>query len=220
MNDRPETIAFCWKRLPHWEVAKGRYFVTIHLAGAIPQVGQRRIRTLRADLDRAVANGQDGLRQYRAIFREMENWLDRADTVAHLRHPHLTAAISGAIRHREQNGTWTVFNYVIMPNHVHLFFRLGDSRSPVPQAAARGQGLGDLIQARSQGHLASRASLGTASSASDLRGFTNKFKPYSTQRFGWAGCGRGGSRLRGRISLLRGPRRGGGTDAVPAYVGQ
>jgi hypothetical protein len=37
MIRKPETIDFWVGRLPHWEVVDGRYFVTIHLAGAIPE---------------------------------------------------------------------------------------------------------------------------------------------------------------------------------------
>ena len=43
MIRKPETVAFWRDRLPHWEVADGRYFVTLHLAGAIPAEGQERI---------------------------------------------------------------------------------------------------------------------------------------------------------------------------------
>ena len=39
MSRKPETIAFWRGRLPHWEVAEGRYFVTIHLAGAMDASG-------------------------------------------------------------------------------------------------------------------------------------------------------------------------------------
>ena len=48
MIRRPETIDFWGGDLPHWEVVDGRYFVTIHLRGAIPQAGFRRIRELAA----------------------------------------------------------------------------------------------------------------------------------------------------------------------------
>ncbi len=43
MTRNPETIDFWVGRLPHWEVVDGRYFVTIHLSGAIPEAGHHRI---------------------------------------------------------------------------------------------------------------------------------------------------------------------------------
>jgi hypothetical protein len=128
MRDRPETIRFTRKRLPHWEVANGRYFVTIHLKGAIPDPGLRRVRALREQIDRAVANGQDGLEQRRAIFREMEHWLDCAPQVSHLADERVAAMVVDAIEHRQRQGLWTMYSYVIMPNHIHLFLGLGRSR--------------------------------------------------------------------------------------------
>jgi putative transposase len=130
MRDTPQTVAFSWRRLPHWQVAGGRYFITVHLAGAIPAAAQDRIRAMRADLDAAVAHGQEGLRQRRAMFREMETWLDRAAPVEHLRQPQVAEMLTEAILHRERTGVWTVLSYVIMPSHVHLFLSLGTSLAP------------------------------------------------------------------------------------------
>ena len=139
MNDKPQTISFYRKRLPHWEVTGGRYFVTLHLAGAIPEEGQQRIRQISADLEQAVAQGLDGHRLHRAVFREMEEWLHRAESVKYLCQPQIAEMVLDTIRHRENNNCWTMFNYAVMPNHVHLFFRLGNDR-PLPQVAAPGAG--------------------------------------------------------------------------------
>jgi REP element-mobilizing transposase RayT len=129
MTERPETLRFYRKHLPHWEVERGRYFVTIRLKGAIPQVGMRQIESLHAEMEVAVKNGQDGLRESRAIFRKMEHWLHRAEAVTYLRNPQVAAIIEEAIRHRVNAGIWRMFSYVIMPNHLHLFFSLGDEET-------------------------------------------------------------------------------------------
>ena len=50
MSRKPKTIAFWTCRLPHWEVEDGRYFVTLHLAGAIPAVGRARIAQIVGEL--------------------------------------------------------------------------------------------------------------------------------------------------------------------------
>jgi len=125
MHDRPETTRFLWRRLPHWEVARGRYFVTIRLAGAIPEAGEARIRELSDELHHALANGQAALRLRRAIFREMEGWLDRAGAANYLADGRVAGMIAEAIRRRERDSTWQVFDWVIMPSHMHLFVRLG-----------------------------------------------------------------------------------------------
>ena len=124
MRDRPETVAFWRGRLPHWDVAEGRYSITVHLAGAIPSGGRERIRALGAQLERAVANGQDSLDLQRRISGEMEHWLDRAPTVAHLTVPAVAQMTCDAIDHRIKSGIWKVYEYVLMPSHVHLFLRV------------------------------------------------------------------------------------------------
>lgn len=127
MNRQPRTLDFWCGRLPHWEVEDGRYFITIHLAGAIPQQGVQRLRQLSHDaarIDNRAAS--DWLRIQRMIFQEMERWLDRAEFISHLRHPQIAAMVCEAIEHRHQRCEWNVLEYVVMPTHLHLFCELGD----------------------------------------------------------------------------------------------
>ena len=124
MIRKPETVAFWRGRLPHWEVVEGRYFVTVHLAGAIPQQGQDRIRALAAELD--ILSQRDAgsqLKVQRRVFAEMEARLDRAEGVAHLRQPKVARLVMEAIAFRERR-IWNMFEYVVMPTHLHLFFEL------------------------------------------------------------------------------------------------
>jgi REP element-mobilizing transposase RayT len=126
MTRKPETTAFWVARLPHWEVAEGRYFITIHLAGAIPAAGRQRLMELAAQA-RAIAqrNSPQWLAAQRAIFREMERWLDRAAWNPALRQPELAAMVVEAIDRRAARGDWNVFEFVVMPTHLHLFAELG-----------------------------------------------------------------------------------------------
>lgn len=173
MNNRPETIRFYRKRLPHWEVADGRYFVTIRLKGAIPEAGMRRVRELRTRHDEAVANGQTGLEERRAVFREMEHWLDCAPTVDHLTRPEVAAMVVDAIAHREQQGLWTVYSYALMPNHIHLFFAV-DTPSEVgtPSAPA----------SVCSGNAPTGQSLGSAHLLSPLEAVLHDFKCHTARR--------------------------------------
>lgn len=129
MTRKPETIAFWIGRLPHWEVVDGRYFVTIHLSGAIPAQGKRRILAAMAEL-RTAENDLAGqrLRIQRHIFQEMEVWLDGATRSTELAIPSIANMVIEAIDHRSRQGDWNVFEYVIMPTHVHLFFELHGGR--------------------------------------------------------------------------------------------
>src|SRR5262245_55297172 len=98
MSRKPQTIDFWCGRLPHWEVEDGRYFITIHLAGAIPLPGRLRLRQLSQEAGKINDRLTPAwLRVQRMIFQEMERWLDRAEVVSHLRHPQIAAMVSEAI---------------------------------------------------------------------------------------------------------------------------
>src|SRR6516165_5743069 len=126
MVRKPETTAFWRGRLPHWEVAEGRYFVTIHLAGAIPQSGHDRIHQIAAMSDRLLKHNRESwLSIQRRVFQEMEDWLDRAVNVRHLSDDaRIAKMVMEAILHRAKQMSWTVLDYVVMPNHIHLFLEI------------------------------------------------------------------------------------------------
>ena len=110
--------------MPHWEVEDGRYFVTIHLAGAIPLQGQERIHSIASELDKLQRFNQERrLQIQRHIFAEMESWLDRASPVDHLQKAEIAKVLIEAIRFRTGK-EWNMFEYVVMPSHVHLFFEI------------------------------------------------------------------------------------------------
>ncbi len=112
--------------MPHWEVEDGRYFITIHLAGAIPAAGRARLRSTAEQLGRVKnRHSADWLHLQRMVFREMEKWLDRAEWVAHLHNISVAEMVVEAIEHRHQAGAWRVFEYVVMPTHLHLFCEIG-----------------------------------------------------------------------------------------------
>jgi putative transposase len=126
MTRKPKTTAFWVGRLPHWEVEEGRYFITIHLAGAIPAEG--RLRLMKMSEQASAIQQKDSpewLSLQRAIFREMEQWLDRAEWNPKLRDPQVAAMVVEAIEHRHQRSDWHVFEYVVMPTHLHLFSEIG-----------------------------------------------------------------------------------------------
>ena len=119
----PRTIGFWRARLPHWEVEDGRYFVTIHLAGAIPAAGEERIRLLSEELSRKSTPKADesAIMLSRTIFREMERWLDSCRENSLLADSVVAKMVIEAIEHRVRTGRWIVYRFVIMPNHIHLF---------------------------------------------------------------------------------------------------
>jgi type I restriction enzyme R subunit len=109
--------------LPHWEIVDGRYFVTLHVHGALPTVAVAEIESLAARL-RGVPSSEF-LRLSRRIFGCMEEWLHRTAGWAPLREPRVAKVVSDSIRTCHARGLWKESEWVVMPNHVHLFFLPG-----------------------------------------------------------------------------------------------
>lgn len=127
MLRKPQTTGFWVGRLPHWEVEGGRYFVTLHVHGAIPAAGRLRIRRVSQALrERAPHERDDPSRWtlYRTIFRELELWLDRTDQRNWLCQPLIQEMLTEAIWHRHRIGRWHILEYVLMPSHLHLFLEV------------------------------------------------------------------------------------------------
>ena len=126
MIRKPKTIAFWTGRLPHWEVEDGRYFVTIHVAGSIPAPGRVRLRAVAESLRQLPQQAlRERFRLQREIFREMERWLDRCQWNPRLAENRVAEMVAAAIEHRSDRGDWRVWEYVVMPTHVHLFCEAG-----------------------------------------------------------------------------------------------
>ena len=119
MNTTAQTIRFYRRKLPHWEVADGRYFITLRLRGALPVESEKRLRDLLLQFNNI--EPQNKLPLQRQIFRDMEHALDNSTLNCHLRNPQIAKIIQTAIKHRNDAGIWQTIEYVIMPNHLHLF---------------------------------------------------------------------------------------------------
>jgi REP element-mobilizing transposase RayT len=146
MARRPDTVCFWRGRLPHWEVAGGLYFVTLHVYGALPYDAARRIHRLTLSI--AGLHDCEQLRLRRRIFRELEAWLDRGETNAWLATPAAACMVMEAIQHRQVDGAWRMVEYVIMPTHLHLFFQLGTTSQSAAIGAERA-GAGEMRGLRS-----------------------------------------------------------------------
>jgi REP element-mobilizing transposase RayT len=123
MGDRPQTVHFWRGRLPHWEVADGRYFVTVRLAGCLPQSARERLRELAA---RAPGGGGTGYLEWsRQYFRLQEQLLHGSHDRAWLGRTEIAETVRGTASHYDETGKWRLSASIVMPNHVHLFFAAG-----------------------------------------------------------------------------------------------
>ena len=131
---KPKTLHFWRGDLPHWQVENGRYFVTIHLYGAVPPAANLRIRNLLDQFQNSegqitVDKDDAYLKIGRKIFAAMERWLDNTPAVSHFQKTELSEMVLEAIEHRQRIKVWEMFSYVIMPSHIHLFFEFNNDLS-------------------------------------------------------------------------------------------
>lgn len=129
-----ETTAIYRRRLPHWEVRNGTYFVTLCLQGAISKGAIESIhRTYRA-LERE--RPLEYLQRQRIIFGELERWLHRNPSSRWLNDPDVARMIKTSIQYNQDHRIWDMLEYVLMPNHGHLTFRLpfGQGESGLEEA--------------------------------------------------------------------------------------
>ena len=125
MDDFPETTAFYRMKLPHWEVSNGRYFVTIRAYGSIPQIILDEIKLMRRELEDS-EDESHMTNLERSIFRKIEESLHADRSCDLFVNGNTPRIIMEAIAYYQQKGTWDMYEYVIMPNHIHLFF--GDNK--------------------------------------------------------------------------------------------
>ncbi|MDZ7762710.1 MAG: transposase [Desulfovermiculus sp.] len=115
---KPQTIRFWRGQLPHWEVADADYFITLRLAGSLPQA-------LKEELQQIIHNVgiNDVQNKSRKYFVHMEAWLDNDRRTNILTDKTVADIITLAFAEYEFRSIWKVHSYVIMPNHLHWFFR-------------------------------------------------------------------------------------------------
>jgi len=107
--------------LPHWESEGGTYFVTFRLHDSVPDsvrqdVAERKRLPLKLPKDK------------RPSVKEVEVYLDRGNGECYLQQPAIAEIVANAIQHL--NGKdYRLIAWVVMPNHVHLVFKMLPDRS-------------------------------------------------------------------------------------------
>jgi REP element-mobilizing transposase RayT len=117
----------------HWHVPGGLYFVTYRLADSVPQEIQIRLDDLHRQLTRAREldfTGQSARMIEREIFRISERASDRGYGECFLRQKRIGDLVMGAFD-RDDGSKYERIAVVVMPNHVHIVFRLLDTLDAV-----------------------------------------------------------------------------------------
>ncbi|MBM3189477.1 MAG: hypothetical protein FJZ90_12225 [Chloroflexi bacterium] len=149
---------FYRRHLPHWQPADAVLFVTFRLAGSLPQhvlqaLDQEREQARKASAaiaDPAARRKQDNLDE-RRHFGRWDRALD-SDTEGPrwLGQPEIAEVVVEALHHRDGH-VYDLFAYCVMPNHVHLAGRIGNTahvgrigNPPYGSAAAGSAGVGRI----------------------------------------------------------------------------
>jgi putative transposase len=97
--------------MPHRDEPELVQFVTFRLADAIPK-------TFRAEWEALLKIEDDRKRRI-----ELEAYLDKGQGECHLRHPEIAEIVEDSLRFRHEQD-YELRAWVIMPNHVHLLFKV------------------------------------------------------------------------------------------------
>jgi REP element-mobilizing transposase RayT len=120
--DKPRTTSFYRGRLPHWQVDDGAYFLTLRLAGTLPREVEQKLRGMRAAYLESPTEEKNRLEHL--IMDRMEDWLNRLSDKRHLIEPAVARVVMDSIAFHHTNNVWEVYEYVVMPNHIHILFSL------------------------------------------------------------------------------------------------
>ena len=115
------------RRLPHWSQSGAVCFITWRTADSLPADVARRICAERDEWPLTHPNNSRSERQ-RQVYRLWSQVLDRGLGSCPLRDPACSKIVADSLRHFD--GTrYLLFDFVVMPNHVHVLaaFQDGDA---------------------------------------------------------------------------------------------
>ena len=111
----PEQKHFHRRNLPHLYFNEGIYFVTYRIYGSI---SKEQLEKLQKDILNLTAEEQN------KIFKKYDNLIDKASNpIKHLSNPKIADVCKESIMFFDKKDI-EVICYCIMPNHVHLVFKL------------------------------------------------------------------------------------------------
>jgi REP element-mobilizing transposase RayT len=112
--------------LPHWQQEGTWVFVTWRQADSLPESAVRKILSHRAEWERDHPepwDEQEMKERNRLFTMRFEELLDDCHGSCLLRDPELRAMVTTALHHFDGE-RYELVAYVVMPNHVHVLFRL------------------------------------------------------------------------------------------------
>ena len=130
-------------RLPHWEQGNVWYFITFRLADSLPEGVVEKIRHERQQWlkqhDPDNLTSEEKIEYYTLFSKRVEDLLNAGHGSCILKDPPIAQIVENALLHfnsggapvAEKESRYTLDEYVIIPNHVHLLVKpLGDHSLP------------------------------------------------------------------------------------------
>ena len=145
--DRKSSFAIKERRLPHWSQAGTVCFLTWRTADSLPKAVLQRWQAERMQLLRAA--GIDAAKDVRSqineldtdiakqvrrqLFQSWDRYLDQAHGECLLKRPELASLVAESLMFFDGD-RYVLYDYVIMPNHVHLLAAFDTDERMVAQA--------------------------------------------------------------------------------------
>jgi type I restriction enzyme R subunit len=112
--------------LPHWQQGSVYYFVTWRLADSLPK---EKLALWNEEKNYWLQNNprpwsaETESEYYERFSQTIDDWLDAGEGSCLLTDPRAARSVSNTLRHFD-NERYGIDSFVVMPNHVHVLFRL------------------------------------------------------------------------------------------------
>ena len=161
------------RNLPHWFVPAAWHFVTYRLAGTIPAAVLYQLRDCRDKRwqeEKAAGTATPKVRDqlHKQFFASYDQYLDQSCKIDWLADPRIAALIRGNLYHH-RGSKYDLLAYCIMPNHVHVLFRVREDATAVDSSQPR------LLAATGEDFFSDEA----ADSKGPLAGIMHSLKSYT-----------------------------------------
>jgi type I restriction enzyme R subunit len=113
-------------RLPHWQQGSVYYFVSWRLADSLPKEKLARWtqeKNIWLQKNPPPWNSETETEYHERFSHRIDDWLDAGEGSCLIKDPLLGRRVTNALLHYE-NERYLMDSFVIMPNHVHVLFRL------------------------------------------------------------------------------------------------
>jgi hypothetical protein len=122
----PDT--FYKRNLPHWQPPGATFFITWRLYDSLPRSALEQIEATRQLLEREATRAGETdeerkIRHFKRLFALYDGLLDKTESgLSWLKDKKVAAVVEDVLLRRYAN-LYTLWAYVVMPKHVHVFLR-------------------------------------------------------------------------------------------------